>query len=477
MRTRTRSNIWDLAYKGARATASTSATYILNNGKKWYPPYTELAAALPGTRSMNYAQRSAYPDGETITDAGGPFTEYRKGIPNWNDVNHNLIRVAVAPWTAVGIRGTTVYVDGHYASVPTRVADVPAAPSLSAYQIAAMYGQCYTDLIPEFEGDMSLANFIYELKDFKGLLKSIPRAARHLKRIPRSGVSWDLAPEARPAKKTGESDRDFTRRLNRWRRGHVYSFFDTMSTLDLTYSFAIRPFFRDLQVIMKQWNGLSEAVAAVNRQGSIRNVRHATRIQNLSETSTGTNEFRVLTLKRNVYRLTAEMTYRVRPTDRCSQWLAWQGLRMSPKKAWDMLPFSWLLDHYCNIGEALGSFDAGEVDFDMTRLMESVTSEVACIRALHPTYFSWSHFSGGTAGHGSGMFSESQFAAQDYMPLTCTSRRQYVRQTIEPVPYVRPPALPMLQIPTCDQLRVDLDLLYQHLYHGSGASLNPSWRR
>jgi hypothetical protein len=333
----------------------------------------------------------------------------------------------------------------------------------------AVYAECYNALIPQLESDVSLANFIVELKDFKGLVKYFGRGVDTIMKVA-DDVRWRAPRVARPVKRRHESDADFQRRLVDWRRDRKFYMLDTASSLDLTYHYAVRPFVNDVAAMSTMWGGLIVAIQKMNHQGSVRNVRHGFREVDPVHSVTGSTQSRLVTSKRSVYRLTAEMTYRLKPMSQLDAFMGWSGLRVNPKKLWDMVPFSFVVDHFCTMGEALGSFDRSEVDFDMTRLLESIKSECALVNTYHPTYQAYTYFSGGGAGDAAELFDSSPYAT--YHPLAWVYRQSYVRQGID-VPYVRPFILPRLQIPGCDAIRLDLDLLYQTFFRGRN---KPSWR-
>lgn len=473
MRTRTRSGMWNRVTRGNQHQMPTSYTSLKYNNVWYYPPWTSLAEYHKTSRAIVYANATTYNDSETITDAGTTQREYdasiRAGRYNWNPVQHTKRKCGVCEFTAVSTRGTTRYVDGWVGRAPLPFSQLLAAPALTAGQMMTLYAECYNELIPTFESDVSLANFIMELKDFKGLMRHIPKATGRLMRTMYDrGYYKDIrwGSKRRGVPRNGKVKKEF-------------NMCDTMSSLDLNYHYAIKPFFNDVVSIFDMWNGLEGAIKKLNAQGRVRNVRHSQRLANKYASLIGTNvggvasyQYNLAKVRHNTYALTAEMKYRLRPTNRLDAFMAYSGLRLNPKKIWDALPFSFIVDQFCTVGEALGSFDSGEVDFEMTRLMESITSRTGAFEVLHPTNHAYSHQSvASIPGEADELLELAGYTG--YVPVNWSMITSYERKWVVPIPYIRPPMLPRLQIPSLDAIRLDMDLMYQLFYKGRNT---PSWR-
>lgn len=472
MRTRTRTNLWDRYYGFSSDGFPTSYTSRTWGGKKYYPPYVTLATAVRDNTLIVRANSTTYGTSETITDVGGPAKREKNGAYAMNPCDHVKIKCGHLPYLAVSTRENAYLCEGGR-QCPPSPSVVPAAPQLSAYQAAALFAECYNDLIPELEDGGSLINAIYELKDFKGLIKHLSHGVEAISSISQEVVRQGRPPKRPVRRRRDESREDYEIRKMQHLQDGLFWTGKTAAELDLTYSFVVRPFVNDVAAASLYWSGFRDALRRFNEQARVRNVRHGRREANATYSETRQGQNSLILGKRNVYALTAEMTYGLKPMSMLDAFMGYSGARVNARKVWNGVPFSWLIDKFCTIGEAMGSLDRSECYFKLNRLMESVKSESGAVNTFHNTYRVYSHFSGGTYGE-CDWFPSCPY--QNRLPLSWTTKRSYVRKLLDPVEfYVRPPVLPRLIMPECAELRTAMDIVY--LTFSRGSKIRDAWRQ
>lgn len=189
---------------------------------------------------------------------------------------------------------------------------------------------------PEFEGNVSLINFIYELKDFRDIAKFIAKAPittlgnrlrrtlSRLRRKPGYGTTWELT---RPA-----------------------------AEAHLANEFAIKPLISDIMAISAQlYEIVREAQNQFQLDGHALNSRHYT--EEMFNSGTTAQKYNTPYLLGNHYRTTFGATlkykysYVQRPTfDALAHF--W-GMKLTGEAMWNMIPFSFLLDYILGVGKAI----------------------------------------------------------------------------------------------------------------------------
>jgi hypothetical protein len=183
---------------------------------------------------------------------------------------------------------------------------------------------------PDFTSGFSGLNFIWEMKDFKSLVKLFQKTSPVLK-----GMS-----EAR--RKTMGS-RPFSSSAKIW----------------LTKQFAVEPLIRDLKTIVELHAEMNDRLRKFNHQGSERNVHHSSKVLSEVNTVSPTHDsyYRTYRRTRATFRAQAELQY--------SQWFdgywdyfaATYGMNVTLETIWDAIPWSFVVDYFMSVGgflEAIG---------------------------------------------------------------------------------------------------------------------------
>lgn len=204
---------------------------------------------------------------------------------------------------------------------------------------------------PRFEGDISMFNFLVELRDFKSLfvaLRNKPwkRLGRYFKRLKRKGV-------------------DPTKPLAQAR---------------LTSEFALKPLISDIVKITAQ---ISETVTAAQQDfadaGAESSSRHYTETFNGSFNSTVSAAYAkyqpfINSGNQEHMKFTATMQYTYMYSQRgtVNAIMRYWGLNPTPEAIWNAIPFSFLFDYVIGIGDAIRVMDRDKrVELSLHQYCES----------------------------------------------------------------------------------------------------------
>lgn len=214
------------------------------------------------------------------------------------------------------------------AGIPTEYDGYIAVPS-------DFSARAWATLQPRFEGEISMLNFLYELKDLKPLIKYVSkfnfsRLTRDMRKVLQS-VRTD------PSKPIAEAH--------------------------LVNEFAIKPMLSDIGAILAQiYTKVADAQKNFGDVGSTFQKSHYSESQVLqsdSEYNAGkydmwsTHMWRVP--RRRTLRYTATLRYKYKYTQRPA-WEAFTrywGLDLNAEALWNAIPFSFLIDYFIKIGDSL----------------------------------------------------------------------------------------------------------------------------
>jgi len=253
--------------------------------------------------------------------------------PRFNDCDHWFVGGINYPVSGVLRKpnwGEICYVYKHYRFLPSYLSSMSAVLSHPNIDLRGARSRAWLNFQPEFEGNISMLNFIFELKDFKDIFKFVLN---------------------KPLKKLCNSFR-------RWRfETKKYKKFDLskpIAAAHLTNEYAIKPFVSDIVTIHQE---LKEIVMAAQDQfqleGLSDNVRH------YSETFEHEKSLIPYVVLYSGYlyqtRFTATLSYRYNYEARSflDAFTRYWGLGLTAEAVWNAIPFSFLADYFCNIGQTL----------------------------------------------------------------------------------------------------------------------------
>jgi hypothetical protein len=221
---------------------------------------------------------------------------------------------------------------------------------------------------PRFEGEISMLNFLFELKDFKDLAKFVLR--------PRT--SYNKIRKFLRASRRGARPKDsMGRALDESSRGAAGGY--------LTWQLAIKPLLSDLAAIHANLATLvREAQEEFNARGSEDQTSHYTEVLGLDDSGltlgTGSESYAQASGKYHKTLFTATMhynyAYEMRGT--VDAFVKYWGLKPTAEAFWNAIPFSFIVDYFIRIGDSLHAMEIDKnVDLRMNDYAESLLSEVA----------------------------------------------------------------------------------------------------
>lgn len=294
-------------------------------------------------------QGSTYGGKEVITS-----TERKR--PEFNDVVHVRDYQTTVPYTYA----KATYPGSVYTQFRRFYRDAPLQyPPLSvgAYNgsLFNVSARAWWSMQPRFEGDISLLNFLFELKDFRDVVKFFFK----------NGLSKRLKELGRPLRRFPDPSK-------------------SAAALHLFDSFVVSPLLSDLSTIVMQMQTLvAQAQNEFGNLGRMRQKSHFSEELNHEvlyaspSVSTGVPR-KSMTIRSDKFTATLEYKYEFLPYDAYDAFMRFWGLRLTPEAIWNGLPFSFLADYFANIGKSLHAMELdGNVNLSVHRYCESVKSTIS----------------------------------------------------------------------------------------------------
>lgn len=262
------------------------------------------------------------------------------------------------------------------------ITKLPALLPFSLASIEEIQRRAWWSMQPKFETEVQLLNFIYELKDFKHLVKNVMQ------------FNWqDFTKKAQKSQKYMANSRgalnnkstlsDIGKYLNDITRGIASGW--------LGYAFAWKPLVKDLSEISKL---VAATVAAVQEEFRDRGLEvqrtHYSEVINLTSSMTLSGAYSEwMTGARAILLFTAtlEYTYSYVMRTGFNMYKKALGLDLTAEVLWNGTPFTFILDYFIPIGKALHTMAAdSNVVLNATQYCESVYSESFLGTGINPQH-------------------------------------------------------------------------------------------
>lgn len=248
---------------------------------------------------------------------------------------------------------------------PQWVGDVttalPFSDWLSLYNVRKL---AWGNMQPRFEGDISLINTLFEMKDFRFL-------AKHALKYDYRGISaffWTLK---RNLARTSANirallKRSASSRFPEFEAARVVS--RVASELWLTKTMCIDPTISDALAIHAQ---MAEIVIDKQREfydrGQTRQASHFSYTlkeeQMLTQTADNNYRYKTGTHYKTVYNATHSYLYDYAMRNHIDALLQYWGMSLTPEALWNMIPLSFVIDYFIGVGD---SFHAMKRDPNVT---------------------------------------------------------------------------------------------------------------
>lgn len=227
--------------------------------------------------------------------------------------------------------------------------------------------EAYWDLRPKFEGEVSMLNFLFELKDFRSIAKLFSRRD--------SGNPIVALSDALQGY-------NLTAYNNRLKAGFISPFVrptETLAEAHLVNSFAIKPLISDCSEIFKQLHATVDEAEKKFAETGAGNTRHWSKlldpVATLWETSGDfTCQTHMGSRLQSRFTATAHQRFVYTPRRRFNKFCTYWGLVPTAESIWNALPFSFLADYFVSIGKSLNRMrtDPNVGDYRLSNYTESL---------------------------------------------------------------------------------------------------------
>lgn len=313
------------------------------NGLMWNSALTELGYDTMANMAL---RRSEGMSNATLT--WGPASSYEglgrekfystnRPRPHFNDCDHHIKRGVSIPVTVAylgytqGLSSTYYFYPYFRFSRGCDGIDVGTVDKHIDVDLRNAQATAWSTMQPRFEGDISMFNFLMELRDFRSLLRLLRR---------------------KPLKKL----RNFFVRKKRT--------LDPTKPIAQTYlmnEFALKPLLSDIYKITIQ---LQETVKDAQQKfadaGDERSSRHYS--ETFTEMRTDTRSAyaisreqgaRIGSTLETVFTATMEYSYRYNMRTPLDAFMKYWGLYASPEAIWNAVPFTFIVDYFLGVGDAI----------------------------------------------------------------------------------------------------------------------------
>lgn len=244
--------------------------------------------------------------------------------------------------------------------------------------IDAAQRAAYWNMQPRFEGNVSMFNFILEMRDFKSLAKLAFKGDTAL-RLSRF-FKW--------------------KNIKRMLSDNADDMSKTLSEVRLVNEFAIKPLISDIAQIAIDLNVVvSEAQKSFADAGLGRNKMHYSEFFPVSESSSWSDYY----ANRNPERFegfiedfkftaTTEFSYKYSARTPLDAFMRYWGLVPTADVIWNFIPFSFLVDYVLTVGKSIKAMSLDDnVDFELMQYCESMLS-----RQMSGSFLTPAGLAGGT---------------------------------------------------------------------------------
>lgn len=319
---------------------------IVYDGKYYWYPWTDLlsiAQSIPSEIDESYKDKSVMFDHVGRRDRD-------------NFCSHTRTKYWNTPYRRLAKNGYGRYYLAKGYMMPTSYLDY-SHPSFTWSQLRNARAGAYDKLIPSMSNPDGFSAFVSigELSELKGAVRLATKGLRAI------GRYW----------------------LNMFKTNSAAKFGDTLSNLTLMHDFGLRPMVRDAVNLAGAVKSVSNGLQSLRTRGMMDNSHHYTDVVEDVEVEDVPHAalVRRKTLQRTVYNASATLTWQIRNFDSKLEYLTrYYGADLSVGRVWELIPFSFMVDWFVNVGSALSSLDTS------MRVRPSVSRFTESIKTTRETY-------------------------------------------------------------------------------------------
>lgn len=318
---------------------------------------------------------------------------------------------------------------------------LPALLSVPWAEIDEIQRRAWWSMQPRFETEVQLLNFIYELKDFKSLVKSAGNFNWHsftvkVRKARRLKSTWRLSRD----KKTSTLA-DIGNSLANVTGG--------LSAAWLAWAFAWKPLIKDLTEIHKLLKATVNQVQEefLNRGLETQNSHYSeiVRLNAVGSNSGAYLEFFTGSRALILFTSTLQYTYSYVMRDGLEKYKKAMGLDLTTEVIWNALPFSFVADYFMDIGKSINRMSVDEnVALKVHQYCESILTESFIGIGTNPQNSCYHVFYAPCVNRGKGVKSNETFTA-----LTGYKEQRFQRYVTSPN---KGTALPQFRLPSSHQV-------------------------
>lgn len=290
--------------------------------------------------------------------------------PQFNNMDHRIYRGFNLPYAHFFSRDGS-QCNGYYfrRQAPYGAVNDPGPiDNHFVYDLGPAQRQAWHEMQPRFEGDISMFNFLIELKDFKQLGRLLAN---------------------KPIRKL----RNFFRKVVK-KRGLV-DLSKPIAQTHLANEFALKPLLSDIFKIIGQIDEVVlDAQKSFQDAGLGRNVRHYSEYIPIETIHSWVEYYQNKYperieghVKDMLFTATMDYSYKYSARGPIDAFMRYWGLIPTKEAIWNAIPFSFIIDYFTTVGDSIGAMEHDKnVSLDLAQYCESLYSRSSTGSFLNPAY-------------------------------------------------------------------------------------------
>lgn len=311
-----------------------------------------------------------------------------------NPCHHVRVRSVNVPYAMYSRRYNSTYtICWNYYRNPIVIRDVTGKVQQHVDWRAAK-SRAYFNMRPRFEGDISMLNFLYEMKDFRDIANALPGMFKNIQNM-KMNVGNYLSRNRDIGKRMRESGlvrsdvvntkcfQDVLRRNSRdvdaaLNKGLSFDYLTAAAEAWLINAFAVQPLIRDVSAMLSQ-----ATISAVDAQqqfktagADVQTSHYSEKVVHTDTGAAGKGDYYWFTLgdySSSTYTASCKYTYDYTMRSHYDAFMRYWGLSGSFEALWNATPWSFLVDYVVQVGKSIHAMERDpNVDWNILSWTDSV---------------------------------------------------------------------------------------------------------